>query len=108
VARTPQQRSKDGRYAALIGWSGVADRTERLRNLHTENPSGHNWHARRLFGADVDLDALTPTQWAQVEAARLAWMKAMSMRAAKKRRLQRAQRLRETADVIEAEVAGDA
>ena len=53
----------------------------------------------------VDLDALTPTQWAQVEAARRAYLNAMSIKATKTRRLRRAARLREHAAVIEAEVA---
>jgi hypothetical protein len=62
-----------------------------------------------LFGTDVDLAALTPTQWGHVEAARRAYLKAMSIKATKTRRLKRAQRLRDAAAVIEAEVkAGDA
>jgi hypothetical protein len=46
-------------------WAGVTDRGARLRNAHDNSPSGYNWHARRLLGADVDLDSLTDAQWAQ-------------------------------------------
>lgn len=108
MARTPAEHSEDSRQAAHTMWSGVADRNEHLRNAHNNSPSGQNWHARRLFGADVDLDTLTPTQWAQVEAARRAYLNAMSIKATKTRRLKRAQRLREHAAAIEAEVeSGD-
>ena len=108
MARTPAERSEDSRQAAHTMWAGVADRSERLRNAHNQSPSGQNFHARRLFGADVDTDALTPIQWQQVEAARQAWFKAMAMKATKKRRLERAQRLRDAAAVIETELGGDA
>jgi hypothetical protein len=82
-------------------WSGVADRNERLRNAHDNSPSGYIWHARRLFGADVDLDALTKQQWKQVADARLAWLKANQLKAVRARQLQRARRLRDRADAIE-------
>ena len=104
MARTKQQHSQDASYASHVMWSGVADRVERLRNAHNNSPSGVNWHARRLFGKNVDLDALTPAQWQQVEAARRSYLKAMSLRAARNRRQEWAQRLREQADAIEAEV----
>jgi hypothetical protein len=105
VARTPAEHSADSRQAAHTMWSGVADRNEHLRNAHNNSPSGQNWHARRLFGRDVDLDSLTPTQWAQVDAARRAYLRAMSMKATKMRRLRRAQRLEDRAATIRAEVA---
>jgi hypothetical protein len=89
VARTPEQDSADSKQAAHMMWAGVADRSARLRNAHENNITGQNWHARRLFGADVDLDALTPTQWQQVEAARRAYLTAMSIKATKARRLKR-------------------
>jgi hypothetical protein len=88
-------------------WAGIADRGERLQNMHDNSPSGFAWHARRLFGADVDLDALTPQQWEQVAAARMAWYKANSIKGVKARQLGRARALRERAARIEAEVADE-
>jgi hypothetical protein len=83
------------------------DPEDRLHNAHVQSPSGWNWHARRLFGADVDLDTLTTKQWERVGAARLAWLKANSIKAVKARQLGRARRLRERADAIEAAVEAD-
>jgi hypothetical protein len=88
-------------------WAGVADRNERLRNAQKAGAAGYEWHARRLFGPDVDLDALTKKQWKQVVDARLSYLKAMSLKASNARRLKHAQKLRARADAIEAEVAGD-
>jgi hypothetical protein len=104
VARTPAEHSEDSSYAATVMWSGVADRNARLRNAHDNSPSGLIWHARRLFGANVELNALTEEQLAQAEAARLMWYRAVSKKGVKARRLQRAQQLRARADAIEAEV----
>jgi hypothetical protein len=39
--------------------ANTADRAARLRNMHDHSPSGHIWHAKRLHGPDVDVDALT-------------------------------------------------
>lgn len=110
MTRTPEQHSEDSRYAAHVMWAGTADRKERLRNAHTNSFGGEVWHARRLFGPDVDLDALSAEQWKQVEAARRSWTKAVSIKGNKAKRLKQAQRLRERAAAIEAEVAeaGDA
>jgi hypothetical protein len=102
--RTRKKHSEDSSFGANLMWSRVADRTERLRNAINAGPAGYNWHAKRLFGADVDLDALTPRQWKQVEDARLAYLRAMALKATQKRRLLRAARLREEAAAIEAEV----
>jgi hypothetical protein len=112
--RTPEQHREDSQYAAHVMWSGVADRAARLANMHQNSPSGYTWHARRLLGQDVDLEALTPTQWKQVEAARAAWFKASSRKGVKARKLDKAQRLRDEIAAIEAEYndsdgeAGDA
>lgn len=106
MARSPEQHSADSRYAAHVMWSGVADKTERLRNMHDNSPSGYAWHARRLFGADVDVDALTKRQWKQVADARLAWLRANSIKAIKVRQRQTARKLRAEADRLEA-AAGD-
>jgi hypothetical protein len=57
-------------------WAAVPDRNERLRNAHENSPSGEIWRAPRLFGQDVDPDALTKEQWKGVRAARKAWLKA--------------------------------
>jgi len=107
MARTRKQHSEDSRGAAYAMWANVADRTERLRNAHGNSPSGTAWHARRLFGADVDLDALTTTQWNQAEQARLMWLRANSVKATKQRRLEHAERLEKRAATIRAEVGGD-
>jgi len=103
LTRTPEQHRADSRQAAHTMWSGVADRNERLRNAHDNGFASDNWHARRLFGADVDRDGLTTEQWEQVEAARKAWNKANSLKGVRARRLKRAQRPRAEADAIEAE-----
>lgn len=106
MARTPEQRRDDSRQAAHTMWSAVADRNARLRNAHNNGFASDNWHARRLFGADVDVEKLTKQQWQQVAAARQSWQKANALKAVKTRRLKHAKRLREQAAAIEAE-AGD-
>jgi hypothetical protein len=88
-------------------WANTADRAARMRNAHNFGPACVPWHARRLFGADVDTDALTPTQWKQAEAARLAWLRANSIKGVRAKALKRAKRLRALADAIEAEAAGE-
>jgi hypothetical protein len=123
--RTPEQHSADSKAAAYTMWAGVADRSARLRDAHHNSPSGEIWHARRLFGQDVDLASLTPRQWKQASDARTAWLRANSIKATKARRrkaaAERAKREAErTAEIeqqeaevaaemarIEAEVAGD-
>ena len=89
MARTPEQHSQNSRFAAYLMWSGVADRAERLRNAHDAGPSGSSWHARRIFGQDVDIEALTATQLKQVVDARLSWLKAMSEKAVRAKQLKR-------------------
>ncbi|MGO9653003.1 hypothetical protein [Mycobacterium sp.] len=86
VARTPEQHSEDSRYAAYIGWSGVADRNERLRNAHLNNFTSDLWHLRRLYGADVDPDTATPQQWERAHAARIAYSKANSIKGVRARK----------------------
>jgi hypothetical protein len=107
MARTPTQHSEDSTGAAYASWANTADRTVRLRNAHDNSPSGHNWHARRLFGADVDLDSLTKAQWKQVAAARRAWLKAQSIKATRVRKRNAAARRdeREAADMAAIEKA---
>lgn len=78
--------------------------TDRLRRTHDNSPRGYNWHARRLFGPDVDPDRLTREQWEQVAAERLTWLRAKSANATIARRLNTVRRLREKADRIEADV----
>jgi hypothetical protein len=107
VTRTPDQRRDDSRHAAHVMWSNTADRGERLRNAHDNSFGGDNWHARRIFGADVDLDSLTPEQWKQVDAARTSWFKAVSAKGVKARRLKAAQRLRDEAAAMQAAAEGD-
>jgi hypothetical protein len=89
MTRTPQQHSADSRFAAYLMWSGVEDRAARLRKAHDNGPSGYSWHARRLFGQDVDVEALTATQIKQVVDARLSWLKAQSLKAVRAKRLKR-------------------
>lgn len=89
MARTPAEHSQDSRQAAHMMWAGVTDRNEHLRNAHNHSPSGYAWHARRLFGADVEYDSLTEAQKKQVADARRAYLKAISIKATKKRRLMR-------------------
>lgn len=112
MARTPEQHSADSRAAAHTMWGGVTDRAERLRNMHNNSPSGYAWHARRLYGADVDVEKLTKTQWKAVEAARLSWLHANALKAAKAstrvRKLRKAKQLRARADRLDAEAAGEA
>ncbi len=102
MPRSPTQHSRDSSAAAFTMWGNTADRTARLRNAHDNSPSGHNWHARRLFGQDVDLDKMTPEQWQQTADARLAWLKANSIKAIKARQRKRAAALREKAARMEA------
>lgn len=68
-------------------------------------PASPSWHAKRLFGVNVDLATLTPIQWEQAEQARLTWLRATSKKGTKVRQLQRAALLRERAAAIEASVA---
>jgi hypothetical protein len=103
----PTEREEIARSGAFTMWSNVADRSERLRAAHDNSPSGYLWHARRLFGKDVDAEALSPQQWDQVAAARMAYLKAIASKATRARKLKRAQRLRDEAAAIEAAV-GDA
>jgi hypothetical protein len=107
MTRTPQQHRDDSRHAAHTMWAGVGDRGERLSNMHLNSPSGYRWHARRLFGQDVDVNALTDEQWEQVEAARISWYKATAMKAVRARRRKYASKLRERAAAIEAEADDD-
>lgn len=86
MARTPQQHSDDSRFAAYLMWSGVDDRAQRLRNAHDNSPSGYAWHARRLYGDDVDIEALSVAQMKSVVDARLAWLRAQSVKAVAARR----------------------
>jgi hypothetical protein len=92
----------DKQRAAFTMWGGVTDRGERMPNAHAAGPAGDNWHARRLFGADVDLDALTDEQWRQVAKARLAWLRANAIKAVRARQLKRAEAMRAKADALEA------
>jgi hypothetical protein len=109
AARDPAERTEIAAQAAHTMWSGVANREERLANAHDKSPSGLIWHARRLFGQGVDLEALTDTHWKQAADARRAWLRANALKATRARRLKRAQRLRDEAEAIEAQLAaGDA
>jgi hypothetical protein len=113
VARTPQQHSLDSKIAAHTMWANTPDRAERLQKAHNNSFTGDLWHARRLYGPDVELDALTPAQLKAVREARESWKKANSRKGVRARQLKRAQKLRERADAIEAkyeaeEAAGDA
>lgn len=108
ASKNAAERKEIASTAAYSMWAGVADPNERLRAAHENSPSGYSFHARRLFGADVDLDKLTKTQMKQVAQARLAYLKAMSLKGIRAKRLKQAQRLRAQADAIEAEEAGDA
>jgi hypothetical protein len=83
LPRTPEQHSADSKAAAYTLWGGITNRTEQLRETHENSPSGFSWHARRLLGPDVDVDALTPLVRKQVEDARLAWLRANQLRAVK-------------------------
>lgn len=76
----------------------------RAARTQDNSPRGYKWHARRLFGADVDVDALTEQQWETVADERLSYLRAKSAKAVQARQLGRARRLRERADAIEAEV----
>ncbi|MGA7050501.1 MAG: hypothetical protein WBZ37_04380 [Mycobacterium sp.] len=109
ASSNPAEHQEIATTAAYAQWANTADRAARLGNAHVNSPSGYNYHARRLFGQDVDLDKLTETQWAKVADARLAYLRAMAMKATRARRLKRAQALREKADAIVADVeAGEA
>jgi hypothetical protein len=107
ASANPAERKEIATLAVDTMWSGVTDRTERLRNAHENSPGGHNLHARRLFGRDVDIDKLTKVQWQQVAQARRAYLKAMSLKGIRAKRLKQAQRLRQQAAAIEAGEAGD-
>jgi hypothetical protein len=102
VARTPTEHSSDSARGAYTKWSNVADRAAAMADMHANSPSGYAWHARRLFGQDVDVANMTPTQWQQTDAARSAWLKANSIKAIRARMLKRAEKLRKRADAIDA------
>jgi len=111
----PAERKEIASTGAYTMWSNTPDRAARLTNMHRESTCGENYHARRLFGQDVDLDSLTPQQWEAVRQARSAWYKALSNKGIRAKRLKQAQRLHAKARRIEAEVddfvaeqAGDA
>ena len=102
MARTPAERSQDARAAALHSWANTVDPNARLALAHLNSPAGFNWHAKRLYGQDVDLDGLTPQQWERVADARLAYLRANAIKATRTHQRKRAQALREKADAMEA------
>lgn len=104
MPRTPEQHSADSKAAAYTRWSGIADRAGELRGAHENSPSGDNWHARRLFGSDVDLASLTPKQWEQVADARLAWLRAKQLNAVEARKRKAKERRMAEIDQEEAEL----
>ena len=76
--------------------------------MHENSPSGMNWHARRLFGQDVDLESLTKRQWQQVAKARHSYLKANALKAVEAKRQKAPQRLRDKADLLEARLKAEA
>ncbi len=87
----------------FTSWAGTPDRAARMAAPQSNSPSSLAWHARKLFGPDVDLDHLTDAQWAQVEAARSAWYAEFGLKGLRARKLAKAAWLREQAARIEAQ-----
>jgi hypothetical protein len=83
------------------GWANTADRAARMAAPQSASPSSTAWHARKLFGPNVDLEALTDAQWRQAEAARSAWYRDFGLKGLRARKLAKAARLREQAARIE-------
>ena len=84
-------------------WAGTLDRAARMAVPQSNSPISLAWHARELFGPDVDLDGLTEAQWRQVEAARAAWYAEFGLKGLRARKLQKAARLRKQTARIEAQ-----
>jgi hypothetical protein len=85
------------------GWANTPDRAARMAAPQSNSPSSLTWHARKLFGPDIDLHGLTDAQWQQVEAARSAWYAEFGLKGLRARKLTKAARLREQAARIEAQ-----
>ncbi len=92
--------------AALISWRNTTDRTQRMSVPHDRSPAQVGWHARKL---GLNPDSLSPQEFKRAEAARRAYMVALSRRAHRARQRKKARRLREQADQLDRQAsAGDA
>jgi hypothetical protein len=92
-------------YGSIGGhksWAATRDRDDRMANAWAAGVTGMLWHAKPLFGEDVDLEQLTPAELAQVKSARKRWFAELTAKSLKSRQRKKAQRLRAQADELEA------
>jgi hypothetical protein len=68
-----EHQRRTGRLGGYLSWSRTENWDERLAKMHRNSPGHVEWHARRLFGQDIDLTSMTRTQWRRAECARRAW-----------------------------------
>ena len=97
-----QRSAGPDRVGGHRSWGNTANRAERMRPAQAKSPVGWDWHADKRFGRDYE--QLTPGQQQQVESDRSAYFAEMRRRSAATRRANRANRLRERAAKIRAEV----
>jgi hypothetical protein len=64
-------------------------------------PTGVIWHAKRVHGADVTLEDLTPEHHRRVVNARLKYLQASAVKAARARQRKCAEKLRQRLAAIE-------
>jgi len=48
-----------GSNGGYRSWVNTENRAQRMAVVQANSPTGLDWHARRLFGQDVDLNSLT-------------------------------------------------